>query len=295
MTPGLVAVLIALAVLSAAYAILRPASDWSEYDKEEVEGSGEASSGFGRYVRPALNAAKSQTPQSLVNITYKKDAVEELLAKSGNPWRIAAHELPILQLLGAAVGATGFAVLSLSHVFPFPLVGVLLAGAILGYMLPKLLLSSRWSARRKEMNRTLPEALDLLNINMNSGQTFANALDATVKLLPPGVTRDELTRVSAELQAGRTLATALAGLLRRTPTDGVDAFTRALNQAQQTGTDLARTLNVQAEEARKQYVENVKVRAKKIESTLVIPIILLFLPAIFILIFAPSVTTLTQL
>lgn len=289
MTPGIVAFFTIIAVLLAFYAAFAPRR------KVAVPGGGEATQpegAFDRYVRPAIWNFLPTAPPSLAKYAYTNASIASLLRRSGNPWHVTAEEFLILRLLSAAALATVGSALTAFGLVPLnPVLGFLL-GIGIGYLLPQSLLSGEWGKRRRDLTRTLPEALDLLRICLNAGYNFTNALAQVVHLIPDGATRQELMRVVADLQAGRTITQAMDDFSTRAPLDQVEAFVSAVGVAQSMGTDMGSTLAGQANEARAQYERKIEQRAQKLQTTLFLPIIGMFLPALVILIFAPSISDL---
>ena len=290
MTSGLVAFFVALAVLTTFYAIFAPTNQKALKGLPAIDT--ESGTWFDKWIRPAVRNFLPQTPLALTRYARKNGSVAAVLARSGNPWRVSPEEYVVVRVLALFAGvAFGLLVGSFGSLDVPPLAAGAF-GALVGYVMPQSLLSSEWNKRRKDIETTLPEALDMLRIAMDAGYNFNNALQQTIELLPQGATRLELARVNNELKAGRPLATALSGFAYRCPTDGVEAFVRVITQAQATGVDIASTLAFQADEARADYERQVDVKAQKMQTTLFFPIIGLLLPVLVILMFAPSVSNL---
>lgn len=295
MTPGIAAFFAILAVLTGSYAALAPTRKITLNADDEYLIDTETPGLFNKWVRPAIQNFLPVAPSFLIAHARGSGPVASLLIRSGNPWRLRPEEYVVLRVISAAALAAVGSVLSVLAVIPVsPLIGFL-GGIAMGWFLPAALLGSAWSTRKKAMIRTLPEALDLLRICFNAGLTFTNALAQVIVLLPDGPARTELTRVQADLNAGRTVNQAMEDFAVRMPTEQVESFVRAVAISQDMGTDMAATLASQADEARLQYERNVDVKAQKLQTNLFIPIILLFLPALLILIFGPSITSLAGL
>lgn len=319
MTPGLVAFFVFLACLFAFYAIIAPTNrkityksvhdaskrtspaytgagaykdnfpDQAPWGSEQLEVEKEVGL-FERWVRPAVRNFLPQTPAALTEYAQKNKGIRALLAKTDNPWRVTPEEYVGLRVL-SVLAFTGVGVLvSTISFMGLPLYITMPAGAAIGFLIPKVMLGSKWSARRRDLTKTLPEALDLIRICMNSGQNFTNALKQSVELLPEGTTKKELSRMSAELAAGRSLNDALLSLSYRCPTDGVESFARAVIQATETGSDISDTLMYQSDEIRAEYERIIEVRAQKLQTTLFFPIILFLLPALMIIVFGPALS-----
>lgn len=290
MTAGLVAFFVALAVLTTFYAIFSPTNKKVLRTLPAIDTANPT--WFDRWIRPAVRNFLPQAPLALTAYARKNGSVAAILARSGNPWRVTPEEYIIVRTLSTIAGVIfGLFIATLGYLEFDPLL-IAGFGGLIGLILPKSLLTSEWSKRRRDLDTTLPEALDLMRIALDAGYNFNNALQQTIELLSSGPTRNELARVNNELKAGRSLVIALTGFAYRCPTDGVEAFVRVINQSQATGVDIASTLAFQADEARADYERQVDVKAQKMQTTLFFPIIGLLLPVLVILMFAPSVANL---
>lgn len=289
MSAGLVGFFVLLAVMTSFYAMFAPVNKNAARiaARPLAEGS-QTDTPFERWIRPAIRNFLPQTPMALTEYARKNDGVTALLARTGNPWRVGPEEYVVLRVLAIIAGIMLLSILSAIGYMPLPVFMAMPVGAFLGFIAPKALLDSAWAKRRRNINRTLPEALDLLRICMNAGYNFPNAMAQTVELLPQDTMRMELERVLAEVRAGRPLTVAMSTFATRCPTDGVEAFVRAINQGQATGADIAETLTYQSEEARNEYERMVELRAQKLQTTMFFPIIAVFLPILMAIIFAPS-------
>jgi tight adherence protein C len=290
MSIGLVSFFSALAVLATFYAIFSPTNKKVLKTLPAVDMAN--LTWFDKWIRPAVRNFLPQAPLALTAYARKNGTVAAVLARSGNPWRVTPEEYIIVRTLATIAGIIfGLFIATLGYIDinPFMIAGF---GGLVGLVLPKSLLSSAWAKRRRDLDTTLPEALDLMRIALDAGYNFNNALQQTIELLSSGPTRNELARVNNELKAGRSLSIALTGFSYRCPTDGVEAFVRVIHQSQATGVDIASTLAFQADEARAEYERNVDVKAQKMQTTLFFPIIGLLLPVLVILMFAPSVANL---
>jgi tight adherence protein C len=294
MSPGLVAFFTFLAVLTACYAAFAPART-IVVDEETDTVSTERKGLFDKWVRPAVRNIMPIAPQSVSKYAKGSTATQSLLIRSGNPWKVTAEEFIIVRVIAAFLGAAALSVYAALGYFPLPPVLSFIGGAVLGWVIPGQLLSMKWSAAKKDLQRTLPEALDLLRICLNAGLNFSNALTQVVVLIPPGATKREMARVVSDLRAGRTLEQAMRDFSNRMPIEQVDSFTRAVIVSQSMGTDMVATLSGQATEARNKYERAVDIKAQKLQTTLFLPIIAFFMPALLILIFGPGLAQLSNM
>jgi pilus assembly protein TadC len=292
MSIGLISFFVVLAVLLSFYAIFAPTNTKAKSYPLRPGVTPNSDSLFEKLVRPAIRNLMPQTPLALTEYARSNDGIAALLARTGNPWRVSPEEYIVVRVLSLMAGVMLLTTMVITGYAPIPIYVALPLGLFLGFIAPKALLDSAWGKRRRDLNMTMPEALDMLRICMDAGYNFQNALGQTVELLPDSITKDELGRILAEMRAGRTITQALTSFSRRCPTDIVESFVRSISQAQSTGADIASTLSYQSEEARAEYERAVDVRAQKLQTTLFLPLIGFFLPVLMILIFGPAVTTL---
>lgn len=292
---GLTALLFGVAVFLTVYAIMAPVREMPKDDYRELIGveapETPANGGlFDRIVRPALRNFMPQSPMSAQNNSITRDKTVELLVRSGNPWNIQPEEYTGLRYLSALFMFFVFLVLSEMAILPayLPTIGWMFGGALLGFSLPKVLLDKEKGKRRKSAQKGLPEALDLLRITLVSGMNFQPALGEVCTRLPEGIVRDELTRVSDDLRAGKSLSRAMLDFARRAPSDEVESFCKAVVQSEKLGSDVSDTLQQQSLAARASYEADLDKKIGQLPTTLFIPILCLMLPSLFIIILAPA-------
>jgi len=289
MTPGIIAFFTIVAVLLAFYAAFAP----NRPVQESVSAAEAADNGlFGKYVRPTLISLMPATPMWLGKYAQTSPGVDGLLRRSGNPWNVTPEQFVLLRFLAAAAGAALLSLQTALGFLPIPAYLGFALGALMGYIVPGALLGAAWGKRKKDLTRTLPEALDLLRISMNAGYNFTNALTQVVALLPEGATHTELSTVLNDIRSGRTVDQALAAFKQRVPLDQVETFASAVSISNSMGTDMADTLAAQSSEARAQYERTVEQKAQKLQTTLFLPIIGMLLPSMLVIIFAPALAQL---
>lgn len=302
---GLAAFLMAFAVFVGVYAIIAPVNELPKDDfaddpaygpSDAVMPTDPTKAGmFQRIVLPTVRNFLPQTPMSALIKARNNSKTIELLVRSGNPWGIQPEEFFGLRILAAIAGLGAGLLLSVAGLLPslLPVYGWMAAGALVGSYLPKVRLDSAKGKRRKAAQKGLPEALDLMVITLNAGANFAPALAEVVDRLPAGIIKDELSRVSTDLRAGKTLEQSLTDFARRAPSDEVESFCKAVVQAERLGADVSDTLKAQAEAARQSYEASLDERIGKLPTTLYFPILGLMLPALFVVILAPALSSIS--
>lgn len=215
--------------------------------------------------------------------------VDRLLVYAGSPDGWDAERVISLKIIGAVggvilglfVGALlpwGGVVLVLAAVF-FGLFGYLLPGAYIGAMARN---------RQKEIQRTLPDVMDLLTISVEAGLGFDAALAQVVKNVP-GALSHEIGRLLQEMQIGVSRADAFRHLSDRTDVDDLRAFVLSMIQADLFGVSIANVLRAQSHEQRQKRRQRAEEIAMKIPVKIVFPLIFCVLPALFIVILGPGV------
>jgi tight adherence protein C len=170
-------------------------------------------------------------------------------------------------------------------------VGICLAATYIGIYLPNLFVKNKITRRQASINRAFPDALDLMLICVESGMS----LEATFKRVS-----EEIGTQSIELAEEMTLSTAelsylpdrrvtFENLAKRVPLDGVKSLCLALQQSERFGTPVATTLRVIAQENRDLRMTAAEKKAAALPPQLTVPMILFFLPVLFVVILGPAV------
>jgi tight adherence protein C len=169
---------------------------------------------------------------------------------------------------------------------------LLVAGVgLLGWMIPFILVKRKVRRRQDELQRTLPDALDLMVVCVEAGLGLNQALvrvgeemDRVSRTLA-----EELTLVSLEIRAGTPREEALRNLGHRTGVADIRAFTSMLIQTDRFGTSIADALRVHADELRTKRRQRAEEAAAKLTVKMLLPIIIFIFPSIFLVILGPAV------
>jgi tight adherence protein C len=195
---------------------------------------------------------------------------------------------PIVMLFGSL--AYVFVILDLDLEWTLKL-GICLAATYVGVNLPNLFLSNRIQRRQDSIKRAFPDALDLLLICVESGMSLEVALQRVSEEigLQSLELAEELTLSTAELSYLPDRRQAFDNLVKRVPLDGIKSLCIATQQSERFGTPLAQTLRVIAQENREQRMMAAEKKAAALPPKLTVPMILFFLPVLFIVILGPAV------
>jgi tight adherence protein C len=165
--------------------------------------------------------------------------------------------------------------------------------ALMGFYAPDLLLYNAGLKRDEEITVRLPDALDLLNLCVESGLSFQAAL-GQVAQNQEGPVAAEFALVLQEMQFGRSRGEALAAMGMRTRQMDVQRFISAMLQVDKLGVPVATVLREQAKEMRAKRYARAREQAQKVPVKILMPLMLCFLPALFIIILGPAAYSIVQ-
>jgi tight adherence protein C len=170
-------------------------------------------------------------------------------------------------------------------------VGICIAAAYLGMHVPYLILKNKITKRQLSIRRAFPDALDLLLICVESGMSVEAAfLKVSQEIGSQSVPlAEEFTLTTAELSYLQDRRQAYENLAKRTDMESVKSVCIALQQAERYGTPLATALRVMAQENRDMRMMEAEKKAAGLPPKLTVPMILFFLPVLFVVILGPAV------
>lgn len=164
-------------------------------------------------------------------------------------------------------------------------------GAAFAFFVPDILIYNEGLKREEEMTRKLPDALDLLNLCVESGLSFQAAV-TQVASNQTGPVAEEFSVALQEMQLGRSRSQALEAMAGRTRQEDVQRFVWAMMQVDKLGVPVAAVLREQAREMRAKRYARAREQAQKVPLKILMPLMLCFLPALFVIILGPAVYSL---
>ncbi|HLJ00545.1 MAG TPA: type II secretion system F family protein [Bradyrhizobium sp.] len=169
-------------------------------------------------------------------------------------------------------------------------IGICVGAAYLGLQAPMLFLRNAIAKRQLSIRRAFPDALDLLLICIESGMSVEAAFrKVSVEIGSQSVAlAEEFTLTTAELSYLQDRKTAYENLAKRTGLEGVKSVCLALQQAERYGTPLGQSLRVMAQENRDMRMNEAEKKAAALPPKLTVPMILFFLPVLFVVILGPT-------
>jgi tight adherence protein C len=162
---------------------------------------------------------------------------------------------------------------------------------VLGYYAPNIYISNVAQRRRESIVAAFPDALDLLLICVESGMSIEAAIGKVSQEV--GGTSielaEELSLLVAELSYLPDRRLAYEGLAKRTNHPGIKSVATAMIQAERYGTPLGAALRVMAKENRELRLSAAEKKAAALPAKLTVPMILFFLPVLFVVILGPAI------
>jgi tight adherence protein C len=186
----------------------------------------------------------------------------------------------------------------ITHFTWSPLMKLLAAfgAALFGFFLPDLFVSNAISKRQQSIMRGFPDALDLMLICVESGMSIEAAFTRVASEIGPQSVElaEELGLTTAELSYLPERRQAFENLAKRCGHSGVKAVAASLNQAEKYGTPLGQSLRVAAQENREMRMQEAEKKAAALPAKLTVPMIVFFLPCLFVVILGPAVMRVMQ-
>ncbi|HEX9362818.1 MAG TPA: type II secretion system F family protein [Candidatus Dormibacteraeota bacterium] len=244
-----------------------------------------------RVLRPAIERLGS-----LLSRSTPQKARQDLLNKlelAGRPGNLTPEDFAAVRLVAAAVLAAVGLLVGLLMGNPVYLVISLVAATILGYYLPVIWLKQKVDGRRSEVQKGLPDALDLLVICVDAGLGFDAAL-ARVTDKYKNALSELLSKALREVSLGRPRLEALDEMGRNSGVEDLHNFMQAVIQSEQFGTGIGKILRIQADEMRRKRRQRAQERGAQATLKMMLPMVGCIFPTLWIVLLGPAVLILMQ-
>ena len=266
----------------------------------------------------ALTSGESERPrlklQSLLDeedITAKKSKPKGILAVLMAPNRVILNRLnltaSIIDSLRAArinlypeeflalkeVSAVGLGFLAALMVGAGEIVLIVALGVI-GFFAPDIYIKIKIKNIKEEINKTLPDVVDLLALCVGAGLSFTLALKWVTEKSQDNYLINELKNTLKEINVGKPRREALSGMAKRLDSPDVARFVRTIIQAEKMGTSVSEALAILSEDSRNQRFRQGERMALKAPIKMLFPLIFCIMPVVLILIAAPIFLRFTQ-
>jgi tight adherence protein C len=177
------------------------------------------------------------------------------------------------------------------HWSPLQKIGAAFVGALIGFYVPDMFVNNMIARRQQSIMGAFPDALDLMLICVESGMSIESGFTRVAGEIgtQSAELAEELALTTAELSYLPDRRQAFDNLAKRCGHAGVKAVATALNQAEKYGTPLGQALRVTATENREMRMQEAERKAASLPAKLTVPMIIFFLPCLFIVILGPAI------
>ncbi|MEN8836702.1 MAG: type II secretion system F family protein [Celeribacter marinus] len=167
---------------------------------------------------------------------------------------------------------------------------IILPGGI-GYYFPKYWVTRRVETRKEEITNGFPDALDLMLVCVEAGQSLDQSIIRVAREIRSGfpALADEFDIVSFEIKAGKDKVNVLRDMAERAGVADVASFVTVLIQSQAFGTSIADALRIYAAEMRDKRVMRAEEAANKLPTKMTLATMMLTVPPLLIILIGPSV------
>ena len=216
------------------------------------------------------------------------EIVRAKLDRAGNPpgWTVERYSAG--KVVGAVLALIVSLLLSLAMGLPFvPTMGFVVVATLAGFMAPNMYLYQMAYDRKAQLQKALPDAIDLLTISVESGLGFDAAVSQVARNTE-GPLAAEFSRMLQEMQIGMGRSAALRSLADRVDLPDLRSFVSAMVQADEFGIPVGQVLRVQSSEIRLKRRQWAEEMAQKVPVKILVPLIFCILPCLFIAVLGPA-------
>ncbi len=206
---------------------------------------------------------------------------------------LAAHiAVPLLFLLLSVL----FMALSHKEISEHAKVLILLSAAFCGFFLPRVMIKNMADKRQQEISLSFPDALDMMLICVQGGIGIEAAISRIGSTIAEHseTLAEELGILSAELGMLNDRKAAFQGFAARVGSGPARSFATAMLQAEQYGTSISKAIRVLSDESREARMATAEQKAASLPPKLTVPMILFFLPPLFVIILGPAFLSLPK-
>ena len=171
-------------------------------------------------------------------------------------------------------------------------VGLALPGIIIFSLIavyPQLWLKKVVKTRHWDIQKALPNVIDLLTLSVEAGKDFLTSLRDILARRKRDALGEELERTFREIQLGKKRTDALKDLVRRVQLSDLTSVINAIIQADEMGVSIANILRIQGDQLRMKRFNRAEKMANETPVKIILPIAIFIVPAVFIIVAAPFI------
>ncbi|MEJ6392443.1 type II secretion system F family protein [Gymnodinialimonas sp. 2305UL16-5] len=255
-------------------------ADLAERARLRQGGKNEKLERFAQYLEPQTEAELSATQLQMIRAGYRSKSSVQMFNFAKLAGGIGGLLLGSLYLLVSGGGDS-----AQNSIFM-----VLIPGAV-GYYAPVYWVKRRMQSREDEINGGFPDALDLMLVCVEAGQSLDQAIVKVAREIKPSypALAEEFQIVSYEMKAGKDKTKVLRDMGERVDIQDVNSFITTLIQSASFGTSVAEALRVYASEMRDKRVMRAEEKANKLPTKLTLFTMMFCVPPLLIILIGPSI------
>jgi tight adherence protein C len=222
------------------------------------------------------------------------EQLDKTFREAGNPMKLNASSCIAMQIGAIILEIIG--VISIWIAFAVPVFKVMLIlAALIGltYIFPGIYLKQLIQERQHEIEKSLPDVIDLLTVSIEAGLSFDGAM-AKLSEKMSGVLVSEFSIVLKEMKMGMAKRDALKSMIERVPVANLITFVGAIIQADQLGVSIGNVLRIQSNLMRQKRRQKASELAMKAPIKILFPMIFFIMPTIFIVLLGPVVINIME-
>jgi tight adherence protein C len=247
---------------------------------------------YERLVQPLLGGFNG----FIAKVTPKHyvEQLDKTLREAGNPLNINASACITLQIGAIIIEIIGTISIWIAFAVPVSKIMLILAAFIgLTYIFPGLYLKQLIQERQKEIEKSLPDVIDLLTVSIEAGLSFDGAMAKLTEKMS-GVLVSEFAISLKEMRMGISKRDSLKAMIERVPVGNLITFVGAILQADQLGVSIGNVLRIQSNIMRQKRRQRASELAMKAPIKMLFPMVFFILPTIFIVLLGPVVIKVMQ-
>ncbi|MDA0835417.1 MAG: type II secretion system F family protein [Planctomycetota bacterium] len=233
----------------------------------------------------------------LPEIQERNQQTRQELWQAGYYQPHAHHNLAAVRYLCIIVPLLLFGTLlvMLPERFEVPLLALLVTVPILGWALPRLYVKGKAIDRKSQIERAIPDLLDMLNMCVSQGLTVVESLDRVseyLKKIYPALAQ-ELEIISDQSKIG-TFDQALQNFSHRIDVPEVHSFTSLLTQTERMGTSITEALEEYSDNMRESLKQRADEKANQATFKILFPTVFCLMPAVYMFLLGPATIELSN-
>lgn len=244
---------------------------------------------YDRIIMPIILYLSDIMVRYAPNNTIEQLELKLLRAGSPNGWS-AADFLGVRGLSSLLTGGLPFLLFLSAGFASFDMqrFGMIAFFFVFGLFMPNTWLDRKIRDRQKNVQKALPDALDLMTVSVEAGLAFDSALQKVAEKWDNELS-EAFERVSQEMRLGRTRRDAMRDMAERIDLEDMSAFVAAVLQADQLGVSMSKVLRIQSEQMRIRRRQRAEEEANKAPLKMLFPMVFLIFPSLFVVLLGPAV------